>query len=117
MLCPKWKPVVSRFAPLYDVASALTYDVYMPKLTMAMRIGGEYKLDSIAGRHWRRFAEAVDVSPARVVERISDLAGRTPGSLAAAVSAFSDSLTSELPRTLTERVVQRVKRCEELLAR
>jgi serine/threonine-protein kinase HipA len=34
-----------RLAPLYDVASALPYDdMYLPKLKLAMRIGGEYAL-------------------------------------------------------------------------
>ena len=34
-----------RLAPLYDIASALPYDdMYVPKLRLAMRVGGEYRV-------------------------------------------------------------------------
>src|SRR3546814_16178066 len=37
-----------RLAPLYDIASALAYpDFHLPKLKMAMKIGGYYRLSAI----------------------------------------------------------------------
>ncbi|WP_225160046.1 HipA domain-containing protein [Bradyrhizobium sp. BRP56] len=39
-----------RLAPLYDIASILTYDdVDLQKMKLAMKIGGEYKLGQIGG--------------------------------------------------------------------
>ena len=58
-----------RLAPMYDVASALAYDDrYPPKLRMAMKIGGEYRVEATTGRHWRK--------PDRITERISTAAQR-----------------------------------------
>ncbi|HWB38123.1 MAG TPA: HipA domain-containing protein [Rugosimonospora sp.] len=53
-----------RLAPLYDLASALAYDeIHRPRLAMAMKIGGEYRVAAVAGRHWRRFAGSVGLDP------------------------------------------------------
>ncbi|MGY3033782.1 serine/threonine-protein kinase HipA [Bradyrhizobium sp. USDA 4354] len=44
-----------RLAPLYDIASILPYDhVDQRKIKLAMKVGGEYKLDQIGLRQWRR---------------------------------------------------------------
>jgi serine/threonine-protein kinase HipA len=73
-----------RLAPLYDIASALPYDdMYTPKLRMAMRVGGEYRVERIGGRHWRRFAAQNALDLDATIARIDDLAARTPVSLAA----------------------------------
>jgi serine/threonine-protein kinase HipA len=108
-----------RLAPLYDVASALPYDdMYPPKLRMAMRIGGEYRLEAISGGHWRRFAMAFRLEPDEFVARIDDLAARVPVALAEAVSAGPvHALGSELPGRLLDRVRDRAGRCRAALAR
>jgi serine/threonine-protein kinase HipA len=106
-----------RLAPLYDIASALPYDdMYPPKLRMAMRIGGEYGLEAIKGRHWRRFAEVNRLDPEETVTRIADLAARTPDAFATAVEAPAVKvLTSELPARLLDRVSARAQRCRVTL--
>lgn len=108
-----------RLAPLYDIASALPYDdMYPPRLRMAMRIGGEYRLESISGRHWRRFAEANRLDPDTVLTRIADLAGRVPDALAAAVASDPvRALSRELPGRLLDRVGGRTRDCQALLER
>jgi serine/threonine-protein kinase HipA len=106
-----------RFAPMYDVASALPYDdMYLPKRRMAMRIGGEYRIERISGRHWRRFAIENRLDPDAIVARIDDLATRAPASLAkSAQDAAVQALGSELPARLIERVAARASRCREAL--
>jgi serine/threonine-protein kinase HipA len=102
-----------RLAPAYDVASALPYeDMYLPKLKMAMRIGGEYGVDRIDQRHWRRFAEAVGFDPDRTLQRIGQLAAHVGAAFAeVAESTPVRALASDLPGRLCERVVARADRC------
>ncbi len=51
-----------RLAPFYDLVCTAVY----PELSQkpAMKVGGEARWDRIEARHWRRFAEAVDIGPA-----------------------------------------------------
>jgi serine/threonine-protein kinase HipA len=108
-----------RLAPMYDVASALPYDdMYLPKLRMAMRIGGEYQIERISRRHWLRFAADNGLDPDATVARVDDLAAGTPAAMAdAAGTRAVQALGSELPAKLVERVTQRVRRCREALRR
>jgi serine/threonine-protein kinase HipA len=105
-----------RLAPLYDVASFLPYDAYVPKLKMAMRIGGEYRVGRIEGRHWRRLADEVGLDGDAVVGRIGDLAAKLPGAMEEAASAPAVAeLGSELPGRLVEVVTARAVECERAL--
>jgi serine/threonine-protein kinase HipA len=108
-----------RLAPLYDIASALPYDdMYLPKLRMAMRVGGEYRVEAISGRHWRRLADAVGLDPNALIDRIRELANRTPDALTAAVSTPPvRSLGSELPARLLDRIAIRARWCRQALDR
>lgn len=102
-----------RLAPVYDVASALPYDdMYLPKLKMAMRIGGEYGVDRIDRRRWCRFAEAVGFDADRMLRRIGQLAAHVGDAFAeVAKSAPVRGLASDLPGRLCERVAARADRC------
>jgi serine/threonine-protein kinase HipA len=108
-----------RLAPLYDVASVLPYDeIYLPRLRMAMRIGGEDRIESISRRHWRRFAEANHLDPDGTITRVEALAESTPECFAKA--AQDDAvrvLESGLPGRLVQRVAARARRCQQALAR
>jgi serine/threonine-protein kinase HipA len=107
-----------RLAPIYDVSSALPYDdMNLTKLKVAMCIGGEYQLERIGRRHWHRFSIENGFEPARVIERVRELAARVPaGVVRAADSPAVRALNSELPARLAERVAGRASRCEEALA-
>jgi len=107
-----------RLAPLYDVSSALPYDdMYAPKLRMAMRIGGEYRMERISGRHWRRFAVESGLDPDATVARVDDLATRTPIGLATTTqSAAVQSLRSNLATRLVDRIAAHALRCRTALA-
>lgn len=106
-----------RLAPLYDIASALPYDdMYLPKLRMAMRIGGEYRIERISGRHWRRFATDSSLDPEAVVARIDDLAARIPASFAkTAQDPAVQAVGGDLPARLVDRVAERARRCRDAL--
>jgi serine/threonine-protein kinase HipA len=107
-----------RFAPIYDIASALPYDdMYLPRLRLAMRIGGEYGIERIGGRHWHRFAVANGLDPDDTLTRLDQLAARVPASFAqAAQDDAVQALGSALPAVLVERVSARVERCRADLA-
>ncbi|MCO8273442.1 type II toxin-antitoxin system HipA family toxin [Actinoplanes sp. TRM 88003] len=102
-----------RLAPLYDVASSLPYDdMYLPRLRLAMKIGSEYRVAAISGRHWRAFAEVNRLDPERLIERIADLATRLPGALAEAAQAKSVvALGSKLPERLVAKVAEHARHC------
>ncbi len=106
-----------RLAPLYDVASALPYPgVHIPKLKLAMKVGGEYRLEAITRRSWERLAGDAGVAPEVVVDRVRDLASRAPDSLADQASVDSvQRLDSPLPRTLVDSVGKWSEHCLRVL--
>ncbi|NMO55050.1 type II toxin-antitoxin system HipA family toxin [Actinoplanes sp. TBRC 11911] len=106
-----------RLAPLYDVASSLPYDeMYLPRLRLAMKIGSEYRVEGITGRHWRAFAERNRLDPDRTVERVDRLAERLPAAFrAAADDATVKALDSELPDRLAGRVAEHAEKCRRAL--
>lgn len=106
-----------RLAPLYDIASALPYDgVDPPKLKLAMKLGGEYRLKAHRGRTWIKVAEELALDADRVVARVGDLVDATPDALADAAAAPAvTALGSPLPRRLVDAVAGRVEECRRLL--
>lgn len=107
----------ARLAPLYDLASALPYeDMYLPKLKMAMKIGGEYRLAYIRGRHWRRLAEAVGLDSNETIRRIERLCDEIPAHLADAAAKDSTSMSgSDMPQRLAQAVTGWAAECRAAL--
>ncbi|HEX6499518.1 MAG TPA: HipA N-terminal domain-containing protein [Micromonosporaceae bacterium] len=107
-----------RLAPMYDVASALPYDgLHQPKLRMAMRIGGEYRVAGIGRRHWVRFAGSCRLDPDEVVARVGATAERVGDAFADV--AHSDSikaLGSDLPTRLLDRIGRHADACVRALS-
>ncbi len=108
-----------RFAPLYDIASTLPYeDMYLPRLRMSMRIGGEYRLEGLAGRHWRRFAESNGLDQEVLMGRIDELTAQAPEAFAhAADRPAVKELTSDLPRRLADLIAKRAEQCRRVLVK
>jgi serine/threonine-protein kinase HipA len=106
-----------RLAPLYDVASALAYDdMYVPRLRMAMKIGGEYGIEATTGYHGRRFAQANKLDPGEIVARIDNLAERTGDAfVTAAKDKTIRALKSQLPARLADRIAARAMQCRKKL--
>jgi serine/threonine-protein kinase HipA len=69
-----------RFAPLYDLSSSLPYPLSIPpkKAKLAMKIGGEYKLDRIGARQWEKAAGEWKLDRGLVGERVVTMARRLP---------------------------------------
>ena len=106
-----------RLAPLYDVASSLPYDdMYLPRLRLAMKIGSEYRVAAIEGRHWVAFAERNGLDPDRTIARIDELARRLPDAFREAAGAAAVVvLGSALPDRLAEWVGEHTERCRKAL--
>ncbi len=68
-----------RLAPLYDLISALPYprEFYPPKMKLAMRIGGEYRLGSIGLRQWQTLATAAELDPSQTVDTVRQVCEET----------------------------------------
>jgi serine/threonine-protein kinase HipA len=104
-----------RLAPLYDIASALPYDIHEKKLRFAMKIGGDYRVFPYRNT-WAGAAEDLGLDPERVAERVTDLAARTPDAFADAAAAPEvESLGRSLPGRLVKLVTERAARCEAVL--
>jgi serine/threonine-protein kinase HipA len=97
-----------RLAPLYDLASIFAYANIDPgKATLAMKIGGEYRLRNIGLPEWRKLAVEIRTDGDKLIDRIRSMAGELPDRLADEVRRLSatgvrhrviDTLGRELPR-------------------
>jgi serine/threonine-protein kinase HipA len=68
-----------RLAPLYDLASVLPYPrIDAHKVTLAMKIGGEYRLRAVGPRQWQKLAAELRLDPAKVRDRVRRLATAIP---------------------------------------
>lgn len=105
-----------RFAPLYDVASILPYpNVYVPKLKMAMKIGGHYHLRMIGLRQWRRMAAEIRMNEEELIARLRAMASELPDQIAAVKRQVDRELRHPLLRRLAQVLTARAKECSEIL--
>ena len=104
-----------RLAPLYDIASALPYDdFHPPKVKVAMKIGGYYKLASIGTSAWRRFAVEAGLEPDLVIDRARYLTEHAPAAFTAAARALDDP-SDAMSARLVDRVTSRAAECRTQL--
>jgi serine/threonine-protein kinase HipA len=105
-----------RLAPLYDVASALPYNIHEKKLRLAMKIGGHYDIFNYSNP-WPQAAKDFGVDPDELLDRVASLGARTPDAFADAVAEPEvTELKRDLAARLHDRVSARVTRCLALLA-
>lgn len=99
-----------RLAPLYDVASALPYyPTELRKLTLAMRVGGEYGLLRVSRGHWRRLAADVGVTAEEIEDIIHQLAAALPDAFASVrTTARESGLSHPILDTMGECIDERV---------
>jgi serine/threonine-protein kinase HipA len=77
-----------RLAPLYDVASILPYPGVDPKRAkLAMKIGGEYELDMIGSRQWRKLADANRLNANEIMSKILLMIDNMPDAIAGELAA------------------------------
>jgi len=107
-----------RLAPLYDLITALPYpeQFYPPKMKLAMRIGGEYRLAHVARRHWERLAESADLDPTAVLELVGDVCERVSSQLAPVCEAVrSAGVEHDVIDAIEVQVSARMERCMRAL--
>ena len=81
-----------------------------------MRVGGEYRLEALAGRHWARLADAVGLDSGALLARVEELATQAPAVFAtAAEHPDVKELVSELPSRLADLIATRSARCRQAL--
>lgn len=105
-----------RFAPLYDLASALPYPGMRPiGLKLAMKIGGEYSLRNIAARHWQRLAIEAHQNPDEVLVNLRAAAEAMPDRvLAIQKRAKSGGLVHTIIDRLSDKLIARANECQRL---
>ncbi len=107
----------ARLAPLYDLASALPYDLDFKKLKLAMRVADKYLLDDIALRHWGRLASSVGLDVEQVRLQCLDLAERLPDALVDVMKTIrAEGLRHKVLRRLADALNARAARCQRILA-
>jgi serine/threonine-protein kinase HipA len=103
---------VVRLAPLYDIASILAYDDIDPKKAkLAMKIGQEYKLQSITLSDWRELAASIRFDEPLLIDRIRAMAKALPDLLTTQIKQLSDSginhqIIDRLAKVLPQRAVK-----------
>lgn len=100
-----------RLAPLYDIASALPYDIHERKLRFAMKIGGDYRVYPERNT-WDRAAKELRLDVDRARDRVVALAEAAPDAFADAADAPEvAAMDRPLPNRLVDLVADRVTRC------
>ncbi len=101
-----------RFAPLYDVASALPHVAYPRRAKLAQRVGGESRAAFIKRRHWERLARRLGLDADEALAQIASLVARLPDAFADATHAatldehegrFADRLRDQIGAWANER--------------
>jgi serine/threonine-protein kinase HipA len=107
----------ARLAPLYDLGSVLPYPkIDAHKVTLAMKLGGEYRLRAIGPRQWHKLAAELRLDPARVRDRVRELAGAIPDAAATVRGHAHDSgLRHPIVERLAEVLARRAVQCARLL--
>lgn len=106
----------ARLAPLYDVASALPYGTHERHLRLAMKLGGDYRIQ-LDRNPWPRAARELGIDPTSLIDRVGELAALAPDAVADAAAAPEvTTLERALPARLVDLVADRARRCQQLLA-
>ncbi|MDF0582063.1 type II toxin-antitoxin system HipA family toxin [Bradyrhizobium yuanmingense] len=106
-----------RLAPLYDIASILPYDhVDQRKIKLAMKVGGEYKLDQIGLRQWQKFARETRIDADVLIATLTSMAGQIPDLVAdIRTRSQKEGLENALIERLATALGTRAKNCEHVL--
>jgi serine/threonine-protein kinase HipA len=108
-----------RLAPLYDLISILPYpQLASPRqMKLAMKIGSEYLIRKIRGRHWRALAEQCGLDADPVVDRVAEFLEAVPAAIrTAATSVRAEGLDHPVVDLLEEEITRRSAGCLDLMA-
>jgi serine/threonine-protein kinase HipA len=99
-----------RLAPLYDVISVIPYEDRHRDRKLAMSVGGEYRYDRIAPRHWEREAETCGYDADAAVGHVRDLVARLPDAASDVLARCrADGLAVESLERLTALLAARCR--------
>ncbi len=107
----------ARLAPLYDLSSALPYDdMQFQKLTLAMKIGGKYRLRDIGLRQWQTLETEMALDEGTLIEQVKSMAAPL-ADLAAntANNAHKCGITHPMIERIRERIAERAALCAKAL--
>lgn len=107
-----------RLAPLYDIATALVYPHIDPRrMRMAMSMGGEYRLERIGPRHWRKLAVDARLDEHALFQRISEMADALPDRLSDEIRrARAAGLNHKVLDRMMQVLTDRARSCSRLVA-
>ncbi|GAA2839034.1 type II toxin-antitoxin system HipA family toxin [Kribbella solani] len=77
-------------APLYDLATGLSYDSKRVDRSVALSIGGERVFSRIRRRQWEKMARSLDVPAELMIGRVRVLAERYPDAFETALAAVAE---------------------------
>jgi serine/threonine-protein kinase HipA len=102
-----------RLAPLYDLASILPYrTISLQKAKLAMKIGGEYRLNNIGLRNWQKFAAELHLDEDPLVDRLKTMATSLPDHAATTLNELeSEGLSHATITRLAEKLRARANLC------
>ncbi len=96
-----YTPAGPRLAPFYDLISTLVYPDLSPRL--AMRIGGENRINWIQRRHWGRFSAEVGIKSRWIDRTVREIALRLPPLAESVAKEFAETYG---PSEAVEKVVR-----------
>ncbi len=103
-----------RLAPLYDLSSALPYpkQVDLRRATLAMKIGGTYKLREIGLRQWEKFAAEHRLDEEALAGRIRTLSEQMPeAARTVAKTLAEEGITRPVINRLVDELTSRSLDC------
>src|SRR4029079_16303818 len=106
-----------RLAPLYDIASFPPYANHgLRKLTLAMKIGGTYRLPDIGVHAWQKLATEVGRDPEEERVKLTAMCEALPD-LCAEVQERTkrDGLSPRGLPELTRKIQERARACARVL--
>jgi serine/threonine-protein kinase HipA len=108
-----------RLAPLYDIASVLPYPEFHPRqIRLAMKIGGEYRLQDIGVQQWRKLAKEAKTEPAILIDRIQELCEMiTEHAPRVAAELRREGLRHGILERLVNGLRERAAHCQRVLNR
>ena len=77
-------------APLYDLATGLSYDSAAVERKVAVSVGGERIFSRIRGKQWERAAKTLGLRPELLLDRAKMLAEQYPDAFARALAKVED---------------------------
>jgi serine/threonine-protein kinase HipA len=108
-------PDRTQVAPLYDLATSLTYDGNAALREVAVSIGGRRKFGQVLGKHWDRAAATLGIPAEEYRARVRDLAEGLPDAFSTALRHVGTPGAEEVRSRAVDAIAAHVKQLTERL--